>query len=75
MRRPMVQDLSRRTHCNKPDTTKQPPIVSEGRQNTAAAHSSGRSRVQIANLAISPYTWSHVLSWRRYRGKHLANSN
>ena len=30
-----------------------------------AAHRSGRSCVQLVNLAnISPHTWSHVLSWR-----------
>ena len=40
----------------------------------SAAHKSGRSRVQLANLAISPHTWSHVLSWCNHQGKHLENS-
>jgi hypothetical protein len=51
------------------DSTRRLPVASEGQQNTPAAHSSGRSRVQLT------HTWSHVLSWCRYQGKHLGNSN
>ena len=32
------------------DTTRRPPVVSEGQQKTPAAHSSGRSCVQLVNL-------------------------
>src|SRR5262249_45799221 len=42
-------------------------IVSDVQQNTPAAHSSGRSCVQLVNLPISPRIWLHVLSWCRYQ--------
>jgi hypothetical protein len=70
-----MADPSQRTHSNKFDTTKRPPIVSEVQQNTAAAHSSGRSRVQIANLAnIAVYVVPRIVLVP-LSGKHLANSN
>jgi hypothetical protein len=51
MRRPTVQDPSRRTHCNKfrhhEAATDRFGRPAEHR----CGHSSGRSRVQIANLA------------------------
>src|SRR5262249_31150788 len=48
------------------DTTRRTLIVSDGQQNTPAAHSSGRSCVQLVNLPISRI-WLHVLSWCRYQ--------
>ena len=44
------------------DTTSRPPVVSEGQQNTPAAHSSGRSRVQLINLAnIAAYVVARIV--------------
>jgi hypothetical protein len=44
------------------DTTRRPPIVSDGQQNTPAAHRSGRSRVQLVNLAnITAYVVARIL--------------
>ena len=44
------------------DTTSRPPFVSEGQQNTPAAHSSGRSRVQLINLAnIAVYVVARIV--------------
>jgi hypothetical protein len=44
------------------DTTRRPPIVSDGQQNTLAAHSSGRSRVQLVNLAnIAAYVVARIV--------------
>jgi hypothetical protein len=44
------------------DTTSRPPVVSEGQQNTPAAHSSGRSSVQLINLAnIAVYVVARIV--------------
>jgi hypothetical protein len=44
------------------DTTSRPLVVSEGQQNTPAAHSSGRSRVQLINLAnIAVYVVARIV--------------
>jgi hypothetical protein len=44
------------------DTTRRSPIVSDGQQNTPAARSSGRSRVQLVNLAnIAAYVVARIV--------------
>ena len=56
-----VQDASA-VHSNKFRHHEAPPVVSDGQQNTAAAHSSGRSRVQLANLAnIAVYVVTRIV--------------
>src|SRR6516165_5669035 len=60
--------LSGRTVTSS-DTTRRPPIVSDGQQNTTAAHSSGRSRVQLVNLTnIAAYVVVRI-AWCRCLGQ------
>ena len=62
MRRPTVQGAARRPHSNKFRHHEAATGRFGGQQNTPAAHRSGRSRVQLVNLAnIAAYVVARIV--------------
>jgi hypothetical protein len=62
MRRPTVQGAARRPHSNKFRHHEAATGRFGGQQNTPATHRSGRSRVQLVNLAnIAAYVVARIV--------------
>jgi hypothetical protein len=60
------EDIGSRSEVNR--------LVGEVAPSAGGHVSSGRiARTNSQIWLIWPYTWSHVLSWWHYQGKHLAN--